>query len=124
ITIAGAIVTILLNIWWIPHFGYTGSAWATFSCYAFMMIVSYLFGQKLYPIPYAKKKLAAYLVLTTLIFFLHKALVFAFGNIYFSVGTAFILLLAFLWFVARVERKEFAQFPIVGKFFNPFSPKA
>ena len=118
ITIAGAVVTILLNIWWIPYFGYTGSAWATFTCYAFMMVTSYFFGQKIYRIPYAKKKLISYLVLTTLIFFLHKGLVMFTDNIYFSVTTAFLLLFAFLWFVANVERKEFQQFPVVGKFFK------
>jgi O-antigen/teichoic acid export membrane protein len=123
ITIAGAIVTVLLNIWWIPHFGYTGSAWATFSCYAFMMITSYLLGQRMYRIPYARKKLIAYLVLTTLIFFLHKGMVMLNGNIYFSISTAIVFLLAFLWFVGNVERKEFQQFPVIGKFFRPLSPK-
>jgi O-antigen/teichoic acid export membrane protein len=122
ITIAGAVLTILLNIWWIPSFGYTGSAWATFSCYAFMMVTSYLLGQKMYPIPYVKKKLIAYLVLTTLIFFVHKGLVMAWENIYFSVATAFLLFGAFFWFVANVERKEFQQFPVIGKFFK--SPAA
>jgi len=117
ITIAGALVTVILNIWWIPIFGYTGSAWATFSCYAFMMVTSYLLGQKFYRIPYARKKLIAYLVLTTLIFFLHKGMMIFYDNIYFSVFTAVVLLLAFFWFVARVERKEFQQFPVIGKYF-------
>ncbi|MDO9372965.1 MAG: oligosaccharide flippase family protein [Ferruginibacter sp.] len=119
ITIAGAVLTVLLNIWWIPKFGYTGSAWATFSCYAFMMVTSYLLGQKMYPIPYVKKKLIAYLVLTTLIFFLHKGMLLVFDNIYFSVATAILLLGAFGWFVGNVERKEFQQFPVVGRFFKP-----
>jgi len=123
ITIAGAIVTVVLNIWWIPRFGYTGSAWATFSCYAFMMVTSYLLGQKYYRIPYAKKKLISYLVLTTLIFFLHKGLVMLYGNIYFSIATAIGLLLAFLWFVSIIERKEFQQFPVIGKYFGPLPPK-
>jgi O-antigen/teichoic acid export membrane protein len=117
ITIAGAVVTVLLNIWWIPHFGYTGSAWATFCCYAFMMATSYFFGQKFYPIPYAKKKLIAYLVLTTLIFFLHKGLGLISGNIYYSITTASILMFGFIYFVANIERKEFQQFPVIGKFF-------
>ncbi len=52
ITLSGALITILLNIWWIPMFGYTGAAWATFICYAFMMVVSYGQGQKYYPVPY------------------------------------------------------------------------
>ena len=31
ITIAGAVITILLNLILIPHFRYTGAAWATLS---------------------------------------------------------------------------------------------
>jgi len=108
---------VILNIWWIPKFGYTGSAWATFSCYAFMMVTSYLLGQKFYRIPYARKKLLSYLVLTTLIFFLHKGLVMFYDNIYFSVITGVALLISFFWFVAQVERKEFQQFPVIGKYF-------
>ncbi|CAN5577530.1 polysaccharide biosynthesis C-terminal domain-containing protein [soil metagenome] len=118
ITISGALLTVLLNIWWIPKFGYTGSAWATFSCYAFMMVTSYYLGQRMYPIPYLKKKMIAYLVLATLTYFIHKGLVSIYGNIYFSVVTAFILLAAFFWFVANVERKEFARFPVIGKYFK------
>lgn len=118
ITIAGALITVLLNIWWIPHFGYTGSAWATFSCYLFMMLASYFWGQQKYRIPYAKKKLIAYLAITTLVFFMHKGLVALWGNIWFSVGTAIILFMAFFWFVATIERKEFQQFPVIGKYFK------
>lgn len=119
ITICGAVLTILLNIWWIPEHGYTGSAWATFSCYAFMMITSYILGQRMYRIPYARKKLLAYLALATLIFFIHKGLMLITDNIYFSVATAFILLAAFFWFVATIERKEFQRFPVIGKYFKP-----
>ena len=118
ITIAGAVITVLLNIWWIPYFGYTGSAWATFACYAFMMLASYYLGQKHYPVPYAKKKLISYLVLTVLIFFLHKGLGMLYSNIWFSVATAIVLLMGFFWFVARIERKEFQKFPVVGKYFR------
>jgi O-antigen/teichoic acid export membrane protein len=118
ITIAGALITILLNIWWIPHFGYTGSAWATFTCYAFMMIASYMLGQKHYKIPYAKKKLIAYLALTTLVFFIHKGLGMLYSNIWLSIGTAVILLIGFFLFVATIEKKEFQRLPVIGKYFK------
>ena len=57
-------------------------------------------------------------MLTTLIFFVHKGMVLLYDNIYFSVGTAVLLLGAFGWFVGNVERKEFQQFPVVGRFFK------
>jgi O-antigen/teichoic acid export membrane protein len=118
ITIGGAIITVLLNIWWIPNFGYTGSAWATFTCYAVMMVSSYFFGQKLYTIPYAVKKLLAYLAFTTVIFLVHLLLVKMWGNIYFSVITGFTLFAGFIFFIGRVEHAEFAQIPMIGKYFK------
>jgi O-antigen/teichoic acid export membrane protein len=118
ITLAGAVVTIFLNIWWIPLYGYTGSAWATFTCYAFMMLSSYLLGQKFYSIPYAKKKIIAYLILTTFIFLIHKALLIISNNIWFSTSTAAFLFGCFILFVAKVEQREFAQLPLVGRFFT------
>ena len=48
----GALVTILLNIFFVPIYGYIASAWASLICYAVMVIVSYLFGHHFYPIPY------------------------------------------------------------------------
>ena len=66
ITIGGAIITIVLNIWLIPKYHYPGAAIATFCCYLFMMITSYLLGQKNYPVPYAVKKLMAYIVIVVI----------------------------------------------------------
>ncbi|MEI2747724.1 MAG: polysaccharide biosynthesis C-terminal domain-containing protein [Ferruginibacter sp.] len=71
ITVAGAVITIVLNILLIPKWHYTGAAIATFSCYLFMMISSYKLGQKYYPVPYPVKKLVAYMVLVVLIYLVH-----------------------------------------------------
>jgi len=118
ITIAGAVITVVLNIWWIPKFGYTGSAWATFSCYLFMMASSYFLGQKFYSIPYARKKLIAYLVFAVGIFLIHKSLIYMYQPFWFSMVTATIFLSMFIVFIARVERKEFQKFPFIGKYFG------
>ncbi len=61
ISIFGAIITIILNYTLIPVLGYMGSAWATLACYASMMIVSYLIGQKKYYIQYKIKNFIIYL---------------------------------------------------------------
>lgn len=63
ISVFGAFVTIVLNLIWIPTMGYIGSAWATLACYAAMMIVSYIWGQQHYKIPYPIVAMAAYLLL-------------------------------------------------------------
>lgn len=60
----GALLTILLNIWLIPAYSYVASAWITLGAYAAMMVLSYLWGQRHYPIPYQLKKIGIYVVLT------------------------------------------------------------
>ena len=63
-----------LNIWWIPQFSYTGSAWATFACYGSMMAASYLLGQKYYPVPYEVPRILGYLALAGVIYVLQNLL--------------------------------------------------
>lgn len=57
LAIFGAIITLVLNLLFIPKYGYMASAWATFACYGSMMVVSYLLGRKFYPVPYELGKL-------------------------------------------------------------------
>ena len=117
ITIAGAIITIALNIWWIPTFHYTGAAWATFFCYAFMMVASYLQGQRYYPVPYATKKLIAYLVIVTLIYVVQWTICkFTPKLIFLHFATGLVLLGAFGLFILKIEKREFARLPYVGKY--------
>lgn len=119
ITIGGAIITIVLNIVLIPRFHYTGAALATFSCYLFMMLSSYLLGQKYYPVPYAVKKLLAYLALVVLIYFIHMGMItFLSTSLLFSLGSGLVLFILFAWFVARIEAKELSKLPVVGKYFS------
>ncbi len=120
ITIAGAVITIILNIVLIPRLHYTGAAIATFCCYLFMMLSSYLLGQKYYPVPYAVKKLLAYLVLVVLIYLVHLVLVkFISSSLLFSLSAGFVLFILFTWFVSRIEAKELAKLPVIGKYFKP-----
>lgn len=64
ISIAGAVVTIVLNYLLIPTMSYKGSAIATISAYGSMMVLSFYFGNRYYPIPYDMKKIYLYLGLS------------------------------------------------------------
>ncbi len=66
ISLAGALLTIILNVILIPVIGYTGSAIATLAAYGLMMVLSFYFGQKHYPIPYNMKKIGGYLFISIL----------------------------------------------------------
>lgn len=68
IAIGGATITILINLIFIPIFGFWASAWATLIVYGLQMIASYLLGQKYYPINYNLRKFALYFGVALLFF--------------------------------------------------------
>jgi O-antigen/teichoic acid export membrane protein len=72
IAIAGALLTILINVLFIPTYGFEASAWATLIVYAFQMVASYLLGQKYYPIKYNLRKFMLYLGLAIFLFLFAK----------------------------------------------------
>ena len=115
ITLIGAAITLVINYVFIPRFSYMACAWATFICYGSMMVISYYWGQKVYPIPYATKKLVAYIVIVALLYFLHHFLTSLWANKWFSVILATILTSAYSLFVIKIEKKEFRKLPYVGK---------
>jgi O-antigen/teichoic acid export membrane protein len=61
ISIVGAVVTLALNLLFIKEYSYKASAIATLAAYGVMMLLSYYFGKKYYPIPYNLKKIGIYL---------------------------------------------------------------
>ncbi|MBN8833121.1 MAG: polysaccharide biosynthesis C-terminal domain-containing protein [Sphingobacteriales bacterium] len=120
ITIIGAVITIVLNVLLIPVLHYLGAAIATFTCYFTMMVLSYKLGQKHYPVPYAVKKLSAYLIISILLYVIHIALVrFISASYLFSFASGLVLISAFAWFISKTERKELSRMPVIGKFFSP-----
>lgn len=129
ITVAGAVITIVLNILLIPKFHYTGAAWATFTCYLFMMVISYVLGQKYYPIPYARKKLLVYLGICVLFYIFHELIARNIAHTasyykYIYYGSAFLFIGLFAWLIGSVERKEWQRMPYIGKYFAKAAPTA
>ncbi len=115
ITLIGAAVTLLINYIFIPHYSYVACAWATFACYGIMMVVSYIWGQKNYRIPYAKNKLMAYMVIAVLFYVSHYYIKAQFPVTWVNYGAATLLFLLYLLFILRIEKKEFAQMPVIGR---------
>ena len=62
----GAIITIILNVLFIPKYGYMASAWATLAVYTSMTLISYFLGKKHYPVPYNLRKVLLYLGISIL----------------------------------------------------------
>lgn len=109
ITLGGAAITLIINWLLIPVIGYMACAIATFLCYGFMMVVSYSLGQKFYPIPYAWKKLLAYVTTCVLLFGIHQAFLLLNMNVWVNRGVGLIFVGLFALLVIRVEAKEFEK---------------
>ena len=104
LSVLGAAVTIGINIYFIPIYGYWASTWATFLSYFSMMVVSYFLGQYFYPVPYHIKKILGYIGLS---FSLSVLSFYALeGNL--IIGN--LLLLVFLAIVFYVEKETIMKF--------------
>jgi O-antigen/teichoic acid export membrane protein len=102
ISIFGALITLLINIIFIPKFGYMASAIATLFAYTAMALTSYILGKKYYSIPYNLKKMGLYLALSIIL----SALSFYLFREQYFVGILFILILmAAIW----VKEKTFLK---------------
>ena len=62
ISIVGACITLLCLFVLVPQIGYLGAAIAHLGCYTVMMLVSYFWGQKVFPVPYQVGRIAFYMI--------------------------------------------------------------
>ena len=66
ISLVGSGITLIGNFALVPLIGYEGSAWTTLMAYFGMSVISYLWGQRHFPIPYRSWRLMAYLMVAVL----------------------------------------------------------
>lgn len=100
ISAAGAVITIVANWYLIPKYSYVGAAAVTFLAYFCMVLLSYFWGQKHYPIPYKLGKIGGFMVLGLLLSYLSY---FVFDHNVF-IGNA--LLLVYIGVVALIEKEQ------------------
>ncbi|HPX79766.1 MAG TPA: oligosaccharide flippase family protein [Bacteroidales bacterium] len=62
ITTAGLAVTLLVNVLFMPRYGYMAAAWGHLASYLVMVVICALMGRKHYPIPYRWQRNALYIV--------------------------------------------------------------
>jgi O-antigen/teichoic acid export membrane protein len=101
ITIFGALITIFMNILFVPKYSYMAAAWAHLVSYLCMVIITYMLGQKYYPIPYEIRKMFIYLVLAIFVVFFMLFI----NQFYSLIGLCAngVLLILYVIFVSRKE---------------------
>ena len=113
---AGCMVLILVNVVFVPHYGYMACAWGGFAGYATAMLLSYFVGQKHYPIDYPVKEMTLYAGVALVMFVAmtkaNSALP-VWGAL--AVNTLLILL-----FTAMIVKRDMplSSLPVIGKHFR------
>ena len=93
IAITGGVTVVFLNVILIPKYGIKGAAWANFAANLLMLLLSYLWGQKVYRIKYNIFKIFLYSALALVLFYISGLLDFITSSMYYLVVS--IMLIAY-----------------------------
>lgn len=107
IALIGAAITLVLNIILIPVMGYMGSAIAVLICFFVMMIITYIWGQKYYFVPYDLKRISTYFVLGFILYFISLSISELNSIIRFAINL--VLFFTFFYAVFKFEKSELMQ---------------
>ena len=108
LVLLGAAITIVVNISFVPRYGYVASAWAHLLCYSTMAVLSYILSRKHFPIPYRTGRILAYMALAGFIYVINQLFlqnVQGMGKL-----LPFLLLLAFGVIVVWKEHHTFNEY--------------
>jgi O-antigen/teichoic acid export membrane protein len=113
----GCGVLLLVNIIFVPRFGYMACAWGGFAGYGTAMLISYFVGQKYYPIQYPLKDIFIYVAITvflTALMYIHEER-FQLGLASVAFNTMCVVL-----FVVFIVRRDLplGSLPVIGKYFK------
>jgi O-antigen/teichoic acid export membrane protein len=113
-SIFGAVITVILNFWWIPIMGYMGAAWTTLICYASMMVISYFVGQKNYRVDYRIGSFFLYLLSSLALYLISDLIRKDYGldeQQMFFINTGFVMAFMALVFVFERHKIPYLRFP-------------
>jgi len=112
ITLIGALITILINVFLIPVFGYMASAWAHVASYGSMIIISFVFAEKHYKVKYDMINVLPYfLIAIGMVVF---SLYFNYPNLFWELVINTIFIIGFVGF-AQYKDKILTVFLIKDK---------
>ena len=112
----GCTVLIAVNVIFVPRYGYMACAWGGFAGYGTAMALSYIFGQKYYPIAYPLRSIFVYVVLAASLFAGIQYCNSHFGTVGATLANTALIGV----FVLYTVKSDFpiANLPVVGKYFR------
>ncbi|MCE5178526.1 MAG: oligosaccharide flippase family protein [Porphyromonadaceae bacterium] len=116
-SLTGFAITILINVLFIPHYGYMACAWASFIANLIMMVISYFLGQKNYPIPYNLRSAGSFFLLSMILFAGITITYLNVNDLWLRLGINTVLILIYLSMVIKKEL-PLRHWPLIGKYFK------
>ena len=113
-SLAGCSVLILVNVLFIPQFGYMACAWGGVAGYGTAMVLSYLVGQRKYPIAYDLKGIGQYVLLTIVGYAIIAFIPWPYDVLKLLVST--LVIAAFLYFIYKKDIPHEAFARITARF--------
>lgn len=102
ITVIGAAVTILINVIFIPYYGYMASAWAHLASYLSMIIMSFIFAEKRFKIDYQFSKMISYFAIAIILVVFSKLINIT--NIFTEIGINTLFLALFILYAQYKDK--------------------
>ena len=112
----GCFVLILINVIFVPQYGYMACAWAGLIGYGTAMTLSYFVGQKKYPINYPLKSIGIYVLIAVFFF-----IAITYSNEYLpKIYALAVNTLIIFAFVAHIIYHDLplSSMPVIGKYFR------
>ncbi len=109
----GAGITVLVNLLFIPKYGYLASAWGHLICYSVMVVLSFVLSRKYYKIPYDFNRIIFYIAIIVCFYFIDQLLTRYFV-IFSNIMKPLLILLSLLMFYLG-ERTRFLKYKVVQK---------
>lgn len=112
----GCLVLVAINIIFVPRYGYMACAWAGFAGYGVAMTLSYIVGQRKYPIAYPIGRCLSYVALAVVL-----CVGMLLANKYLSMGLAVAVnTLLIAVFALYLVKRDFPlrSLPVIGKHFK------
>lgn len=107
-SVIGAVMSFGINLVFIPLYGYMASAYAVLICFVVMSVLSYIYGQKHFPVAYPVKRIAMYFMLALALYALSVVISVPAGPLSYLFN--FILFAIFAGVTFVLEQKEFRKF--------------
>lgn len=111
-SIVGCSVIVLMNVFLIPVYGYMACAWAGFAGYGVSMVLSYVVGQRKYPIRYDLKRIAEYVLLAVVLYV--PAMYVPIENLVLRLAFRTLLLCLFVAYIIKRDL-PLEQIPIINR---------